>query len=343
MQCERAEELYSDYIEETLSPAMRQVFEQHLSSCSSCAKDVEELRGVFAMLSEDLPMVEVPPGFRANILNAIREQPVHASMLDRLRSWVFDTGGGTNRAPAMVSAAAAVILAVGVGSFMHSHPTTTAAPPPSVNQAGLSPWEADGVSVQDQNGILQKIKTYSSTDGNTYHVFGLHLAGGGQPVNADVYVLQSIAALSGGAALNDSQNATSIWSGSVEPGTTVQVPVAVSSSVPAGSSMSVLVNWTDAAGAHSEVGIVPLSAPAAGQRLVVDAGEPMYQALQAVSVGYNTPLIVDADVAPQLSTPVVKGLDSTDTTVNDALGDLIYPANMTFRQQTDNTYFVDSD
>lgn len=61
MSCEFA---YSDgsYVLGALSPSDRQVFEQHLSTCSDCAQSVRELAGMPGLLSRvDADVLDAPP------------------------------------------------------------------------------------------------------------------------------------------------------------------------------------------------------------------------------------------------------------------------------------------
>ena len=125
MQCDLAQEQFSDYIEETLTPAMRHVFEQHIATCEPCSSDVRQLRDVYGLLDGGLPMVDTPPGFRASILNAIREQPAPASVWQRVLG-VFTpsaSAGRGGRAPLSVwgsaTAACAVVL---FGGFVAKPP-----------------------------------------------------------------------------------------------------------------------------------------------------------------------------------------------------------------------------
>ena len=339
MQCERVHELFSDYIEGALDPAMQQVMSQHVRTCQSCGAEIEQLRGIYALLSDGLPEVDVPSGFRASILNTIREQKAPDTLMSRVRSWFTPTSAPTaGRAPAAV-AVAAVAIAIGVGTWMnvkapHSAGTGT-------DTAKLAPWGAIPVSVQDESGILQGVRSYvSEADGKTYHVFGLHLPDGRSAVDATAYVIQSPDALTNDAALADTNNATAAFTGRVEPGVSVQVPVAVVSDVPEGTSMTLLVEWSDRIGKHKEVCILPISKPSSAP-MVVKSGEPLYQALQTVAVAYNKPVILDETATAQFAAPIQRSLDDTDTNINDSLADIVLPANMSFGQQPDGSYLID--
>jgi hypothetical protein len=340
MQCERAEELFSDYIEGALDPAMRQVFEQHLSVCASCNIDVEQLRAVFGLLDEGLPEVATPPGFRAAVLNKIRQQPHRQTLLERMRAWITPNAAGRiTGAPAIGVTAAALLVAIASGTFLSHHNVVHPPTPTGVSMGSFTPWAKTVVPVRDTDGIVQGVQSYNSADGKTYHVFGLHLPAGEPSVNATAYIVQSQDAFNSDAALQNDANATKVWSGAVDPGEGVQVPVAVVSNVPAGTSMTFLAEWTDQTGEHREACILPIS-PAA-DAMVVNAGEPLYQALETVAVAFNTPILLNDVAVSDLNQPITQGLDHTDQTISDSLADLVLPDNLNFNLKSDGSVVVD--
>ncbi len=343
MQCDLAQEQLSDYIEETLTPAMRHVFEQHLATCDPCSADVRQLREVYLLLDGGLPMVETPPGFRANILNAICEQPAPTSVWQRVLGVFAPSAqaGRSGRAPlsAWGSAALACVV-VGVGGVWlnrHSQPNPNL---PNVAVSSLVPWQSVPVAVQNSEGILQGVRSYAAGDGKMYHVFGLHLPAGMGTTSASAYVVQNPAALTDSTLLGDSDKAPTAWTGSVEPNTSVQVPVTLTANVPDDMSMMTMVTWTDSQGSHKELCILPLSKATASDSIAV--GEPMYQALQTIAVKYQQPIIVNDDAVNLLNTPVTQAPDASDKTINDSLADVVIPDQMTFQQQTDGAYVVDA-
>jgi len=59
MQCERAQEFFSDYLERTLDRPMTVAVEAHLAGCSGCREEIEALQATFYSL-EAAPMVQPP-------------------------------------------------------------------------------------------------------------------------------------------------------------------------------------------------------------------------------------------------------------------------------------------
>ena len=75
MKPERAEELYSDYAEGTLTPALRQALEQHFEADPSARADYARFAQIYTFLEQPLEdEAEVPLGFRAKILERVAAQ-----------------------------------------------------------------------------------------------------------------------------------------------------------------------------------------------------------------------------------------------------------------------------
>ncbi|MCC2671636.1 MAG: putative zinc-finger [Armatimonadetes bacterium] len=73
MQCDRAQEFLSDYLERTLDRPMTVAIESHLAGCVNCREDVEALQSTFLVLDE-LPEVEPPADGAWKVMMAIRQE-----------------------------------------------------------------------------------------------------------------------------------------------------------------------------------------------------------------------------------------------------------------------------
>src|SRR5436190_2495165 len=62
MKCDKAQEFFSDYIENTLDRPMTVALETHLTGCEECSADVADLRSMWAVL-DTVPQVEPPADF----------------------------------------------------------------------------------------------------------------------------------------------------------------------------------------------------------------------------------------------------------------------------------------
>jgi hypothetical protein len=70
MLCERARNLFSEYCEGAMQPALAVVLESHLQACEACRNEMEGVRAVYAALNE-APLVEPPADFRLRVWEKI--------------------------------------------------------------------------------------------------------------------------------------------------------------------------------------------------------------------------------------------------------------------------------
>jgi hypothetical protein len=139
MNCEKAENYLSAYLDDMLDPQLREEVAAHLESCALCSEVVAEYRR-FDILLRDIPRVSPPPELR----NRIFESPQYAAILRR-EARVGDAPASvplprphqspTRGSPprwTRVALQSAAVLAIIVGSalllkqgFFHSSPTTT--------------------------------------------------------------------------------------------------------------------------------------------------------------------------------------------------------------------------
>lgn len=88
MLCERARNLFSDYCEGAMPPALVVAFENHLNVCEACRAEVEGVREVYAVL-DSAPIVEPPADFRLRVWEKI--DALSAEPAPRLRRrWSLD-------------------------------------------------------------------------------------------------------------------------------------------------------------------------------------------------------------------------------------------------------------
>jgi hypothetical protein len=72
MQCDRAQEFFSDYLERTLDRPMTVALESHLASCSGCREEIEVLRDTFLVL-DAVPAVATPTDGAWQVMCRIRQ------------------------------------------------------------------------------------------------------------------------------------------------------------------------------------------------------------------------------------------------------------------------------
>ncbi len=299
MKLERARELYSDYAEGTLTPAMRLALEQHWEADSSARADYDQFAQVFALLGAPAQdEVAVPLGFRAKVLElasieaARREAQPSRRAARSFTDWL-GTLTGRRRATGGALAALAA-LAVG-GVFLHTvngHGPTVTNLGPSFPRttSSLAPTVVHGVS------------TATGTDGNLYHVIHVHLPPGVPRASVMAYVITSTDQIADPAvraqqampALKQPQELTN--------GEELQIPIALLRNAPAGTTLNLLVQWTPddpAQAPGAQVIFTPVQAPGAASAPVSfsDSGN-LYDALQDIASADNVTVIADAASAP---------------------------------------------
>jgi len=72
MQCERAQEFFSDYLERTLDRPMTVALEAHLAGCSGCRAEIEALQATWASL-DVIPEVVPPPDGAWQVIQQLRQ------------------------------------------------------------------------------------------------------------------------------------------------------------------------------------------------------------------------------------------------------------------------------
>lgn len=70
MQCQQANEFFSDYIERNLDSALTVSVDNHLVACASCREEVEGLRILWTELVR-MPVIEAPVALHASIMSVL--------------------------------------------------------------------------------------------------------------------------------------------------------------------------------------------------------------------------------------------------------------------------------
>lgn len=85
MHCDRAQEFFSDYLEQTLDRPMTVAFESHLAGCVICREGVDALRSTYLAL-EAVPEVEPPVDGAWRVMTAIRQERAARYEAERRRA-----------------------------------------------------------------------------------------------------------------------------------------------------------------------------------------------------------------------------------------------------------------
>jgi len=100
MQCERAQEFFSDYLERTLDRPMTVALEAHFAGCSGCRAEIEALQATFGAL-DVIPEVEPPPDGAWQVIQQLRQHreaqepaaPVATGVREQQREWRPEPAG----------------------------------------------------------------------------------------------------------------------------------------------------------------------------------------------------------------------------------------------------------
>ncbi len=312
MKQERAQELYSDYLEGTLTPAMRLALEQHFQADPSARADYDEFAATYNLFDAGPSTdVDVPRGFRAKVLElaaaeqAQRQQERSQGVL----GWFRSLNPRQAFAGASVSVAAVASLLV-----ILFHPG---------GPIGVSPGSVGPPLgyVSTVSTVIQSVSTEQRADGNTYHDFKVHLPGNVAEAAVTADVITSLDQITDPAARQ--QDAVSALASPqiLTNDESLQIPVALGAVPPVGTTLNLLVQWqpTNGNAAGAQVIFAPVG-DANPASLTTPTDGTFYSALQTIASGDGVTVIVDASNPPTQKITVPANAD-------DALGALQNIAN----------------
>jgi hypothetical protein len=301
MKLERARELYSDYNEGTLSPAMRLAFEQHLDADAAARTDYEEFTRIYSTLdaqSEDT--VEVPMGFRAKVLEmaeAEMRRGVRLSPLDQLGAWLRIGPQRRTTSGLAVALGVAVVAAVAALAVVEHNASR-------VGTANLTFFPTGGHrAVSGPTTTILGATTKQGDDGFLYHLFRVHLPEGAPASTVNAYLVTDVNQITNP---DDREaNATVVLKHPqrLENDEEMQIPVAVQSGAETASVLTLLVDWQTVdptASSGAQVVFTPLEAsesPATSSSVTSD-NQSFFSALEAIAAHYHITVVADADRAP---------------------------------------------
>lgn len=143
MQCHEIQESLSAYLDGMLDPSVMEAVDRHLKQCPVCRSEVEDLK-MIVRLVRDLPEVEPPAGFRAELRAKLERVPApsgKAGMMQKIsrRRWA-----------GIIALAASFLLVVGTAaSVWDGFPLKSGIQEMSVKNGD---YEAVTVSPGDKNG-----------------------------------------------------------------------------------------------------------------------------------------------------------------------------------------------
>ncbi|NPU84510.1 MAG: DUF2275 domain-containing protein [Syntrophaceae bacterium] len=142
MTCKEIEDRLSAFLDDALPPEERRQIEEHLSSCASCSRAVEDLRKTVGLV-RDLEEVEPPPWLKQKIMTRVREEAAP-------KRGIFRTLFFPLHIKVPIQAFAMVLIAVlAFQVYKTSEPERQALdlplPPARVEQKAAAPGAAPGI------------------------------------------------------------------------------------------------------------------------------------------------------------------------------------------------------
>ena len=322
MKMERAQELYSDYAEGTLTPALRQALEQHFEADPAARADYAEFSAVYSLLAQPIDdEMEAPSGFRAKIMERVsaqQEQRVAATNRTGWLGWFVRPA----RQRATGGALAALAVAV-VGGVLLTHPGK-----PGTLDSGIIPTvEAPAVT-----GLVQSV---DMKPGTSFHQFNLHLPSTVASATVNAYVITATEQITDPTHLADATPAVSGQHLTNRQG--LQIPIAPVDAPPAGSTLNLLAEYKPDAPAQpagAEAVFTPFGA--ADPAVAAPVNTSFLDGMQAVAAHYGATVIVDVSATP--TQPVTADFSGSDPAA--PLSAMATTANDTVRKTGDNTYYV---
>lgn len=330
MKLERAQEIYSDYAEGTLSPALKLALEQHFAADPSARADYEAFARVYALLEQPAADVEVPAGFRTRVLEHAaaeqgRREATQSFRTPRPAGTWFQTATHRRATGGVLAAFAAAAV---MGFLLFPHPQAK----PRADNGGLGIALPVVPTISPE--MLQSIDTQPG-QATASHLFHLHLPATVPAATVNAYVVTTTDQITDPARLADATHAMKDLHLTNRQG--VQIPIAPLQARPAGSTLDLLVNWTPDDGtqpAGSEVIFTPFGAANAAAPAPVSTG--FLDAMQAVASHYGATVVVEADTVP--TQPVSPDFSSPDPTA--PLTALANTAGLKVQALQNNTYYI---
>ena len=329
MKPERAQELYSDYAEGTLVPALRQALEQHFEADPPARAEYARFKQVYALLEQPLESdVDVPLGFRANILERVaaeqnrRETTFKTRAAGTITGWFSTVPHRRATGGALAGLAAAALVGV---LFFH--------PGGGGIRGNILPTPTP-VILSDP-AIIQKVDTMVGQDNNTYHQFHLHLPPNIANAMVKAYVVTATEQITDPAHLSEATPALTEQHLSNHLG--ISIPIAATEMPPAGATLNLLVQWTPddlSQPAGSEVVFTPFGTANPATAAPVRAN--FLDAMQAVAAHYGATVVVDADSVP---TQTISG-DFSASNAASPLQAMAAAEGYSVQTLPDNTFYV---
>jgi len=292
MKLERGQELYSEYRDGTLSPAMKLALEQHLQSDPAARMDFDEFDGAMKILEgTTFEELEAPHGFRASVMERVaaahsaREQAPQG-FLAKLADWF----GQPNRKELVGALGALSAVAIVVTAVLH--------PPATVD-----PNRQTGFAItRTLTTTIRGVDTENGADGYAYHNFRIHLPANIAGATVSAYRVTDTTQILDPAARDRDATPALAVPVHLTNDEGMKIPIGLLKQSPSGSTLDILVSWKpDDANqpSGSQVVFTPVGPQLTDPALKVPpVNGNLFDSLQTIAGAYNATIIVDSTTAP---------------------------------------------
>jgi len=309
MKLERAQEVYSDYKEDSLSPAMKLALDQHFETEAGARQDYDEFSQIFGFISTSTPEeVEVPHGFRASVMARVSQEADNrrseTGFLGALRGLFVQQ----RRREAVGVLAAALIVALAIVLKPSSNQQASQYPIPAPSQNTVP---------TDVPTVIQGVDTQTGSN-MVYHDLKVHLPQNIQTSQVDAYVISATDQILD-PAVRDRDATVVIKDQTLTNDESMVVPIGLVRPAPKGSTLNLLVEYTvpNSSVPGSEIvftplnpndGVTPSTAPPSNGNF--------FDSLQTISAAYHVTIIADAASAPTTAVDPWSPGSDVDTALN---------------------------
>jgi len=364
MNCERARELFSEYLEDGVDIALSAVVRDHLSECPACSREFDGFKQTWSVLNK-LPEIEAPRSFRHDIvIRAARAQHERTRVAGRnslAQSWdaLFGRFLPARAVGVAFALAALALVLLRLPETAYVHFTSMFAPRVNVTQA-VETHSKVSSSLQMETPLKQEWVTRKLGRNTIWISVSPHEAGGGSTlyrvmlsINKDALLADETTQRIGAQVhllpanhfgFGDMDSASAIWSGNILEDSPVLVPVIVDQSQGRGGTVNLLVTWTFRHRKFGTVVMIPTRRLAqSGEMYDFSASggdfaqceSSLYSALQSISQDYSVPVIANAYLTEK---PAVINLGRGG--LNETLNEVLKPTSLDWLY-ANNAIYVD--
>jgi len=306
MQCDRAQEFFSDYLERTLDRPMTVAIESHLAGCVNCREEVEVLQSTFLAL-DSLPEVEPPADGAWQVMMAIRQQRAAEYEAERRKAPTFLEWLRTLNPMGVAMGASLATLVIG-GSLL-----VTGIPHAKYERLGLG-ISTPGPVLQPASKATPTVQVAYGPASGQSQVLEVRLTPTGDLVGGEATLM------------GDSSSALQAEKAAITAGApvifTVQLPSNAGAQV-----LRVTALGRGAARPYESTIVVPFAARSAEPMTVVLTEQPMVDALRRVAAGLGHPIVVEG------SLPAAVTLQAADMPASRVLEELAAQTQFTVRDE----------